>query len=251
MRGRFTGLSNIIRFNWHFFFIALAAAGLSLVGAIAASGVLGVALWVATLGITLTTLVSLAVSWYVYDCSNLYSFPWLKESAAPPEGAILNIHAGFDESSRPIQQIFPKAKLQVYDFYNPAQHTEISIRRARRWSVPYPGTVAVSTTALPAEVDSFDRVLIIFAAHEIRDNDERVLFFKEVARVARPGAPIHVVEHLRDWPNFLAYSVGSLHFLSSQTWLDTFQAAGLTLESTRRINPFVICYQLRNHANPD
>lgn len=251
LRGPFTGLCNIVRFNWHFYVIALLACGLSLAGAIAASGILGALLWVVTLGIALTTLISLVVSWYIYDRSNLYSFWWLSDAAEGTDEHILNIHAGFDETSMPIQQMFPKAKLQVYDFYNPKQHTEVSIRRAREWTVPYPGTVAISTTAFPAATDSFDRILIIFAAHEIRDDAERASFFREVARVARPGASIHVVEHLRDLPNFLAYTVGFLHFLSAKTWQNTFRAAGLRFDFAQRLNPFIVCYHLRNHANPD
>jgi hypothetical protein len=56
-----------------------------------------------------------------------------------------------------------------------------------------------------------------------------------------------VTEHLRDPANFLAYTVGFLHFHSRQAWLDTFRAAGLRVEREVSITPFITSFFLRQH----
>ncbi|MBA3685567.1 MAG: class I SAM-dependent methyltransferase, partial [Planctomycetes bacterium] len=84
-----------------------------------------------------------------------------------------------------------------------------------------------------------DAVFVLFAAHEVRDDAERAALFCELRRVLAPGAAIHVVEHLRDPANVLAYGPGAWHFLARATWLRTFAAAALHVTSERRMTPFL------------
>ena len=49
-------------------------------------------------------------------------------------------------------------------------------------------------------------------AVEIRNEDEKKLFFKEVCRVLEAEGRVHVVEHLQDLPNFLAFNLGFFSF---------------------------------------
>ena len=59
---------------------------------------------------------SLLVSWYVYDLSNLYKLSWLFPNNDNIK--IVNIHAGFDETSVLLSAKFPNAELIVFDFYD-------------------------------------------------------------------------------------------------------------------------------------
>jgi SAM-dependent methyltransferase len=122
--------------------------------------------------------------------------------------------------------------------------TEVSIRRARRAYPPAPGTVPVTTTALPFPTDTFDTALAILSAHEIRSEAERIQFFRELRRVTQPTGKIYLTEHLRDGPNFLAYTIGFLHFHSRATWLTTFQRAGLVVTREIKTTPFITTFIL-------
>ncbi|MBK8493841.1 MAG: hypothetical protein IPL50_01700 [Chitinophagaceae bacterium] len=91
------------------------------------------------------------VSAYVYDFSGYYDFNWLKIYNIEDSEAkqILNINAGFDETSFIIKNIFPKSDLKVFDFYNASQHTEPAIIRARKVSLVYPGTQQILSNSIP------------------------------------------------------------------------------------------------------
>ena len=247
MRKPGEGVGNIIRFNWHFYagagVVALGlAAGLVL---LRENAMVRLGLMLALAAVLVPTAVSLLVSWYVYDVSGLYSLAWLEMEAAPPR-QLLNIHAGFDESSALLRQRFPAARLRVLDFYNPAEHTEASIRRARAAGPPYPGTEPVRPHALPLPSAETDLVVVLLAAHEIRQPAQRVAFLREIGRVLAPGGRAVVVEHLRDPANFAAYTIGFLHFYSRATWQRAFQAAGLRLRTERKITPFISAFILDN-----
>lgn len=242
-RTPFQGLWNVVRFNWHFYLIA---GGLALAGAVggwlappAARPYLALLL---ALGL-LPVLASLLVTAYVYDFAGLYRLGWLPPLPARP--ALLTVNAGFDEISAALHATYSPRRLLAVDFYDPARHTEVSIRRARRAYPPYPGTLAVRTTApLPLPDSALDLVVAFLAAHEIRDPAERATFFGELRRVTAPTGRIVVVEHLRDPANFLAYTVGFLHFHSRRTWLATFRAAGLQVEQEVKITPFLTAFTL-------
>jgi len=136
----------------------------------------------------------------------------------------------------------------VFDFYNPKDHTEVSIKRARNAYPPYPGTKHVSTVKLPAADHSADFVAAIFAAHEIRKDEERIAFFNELNRMVIPGGKIIVTEHLRDFPNFFAYNVGFFHFLPRATWMKTFHSSGWQIQQELKITPFVTTFILEKHG---
>lgn len=241
-RGSFQGVANILRFNWPFFGFALAGTVATVFVASLAPTPWSVLGWLAATGILATTTVSLVVSWYVYDRSGLYTLAWLPERIPK---RILNINAGFDETSALLAARYPSANLEVHDFYEPARHTEASIRRARKAYPPYPGTQATTTGKLECPDSSADLICMILSAHEIRDEEERVGFFREVARVLESEGRIVIVEHLRDTANFLAYTIGFFHFHSHEAWERTFHGAGLTLETEVKHTPFLSVFILK------
>ncbi|QIX62924.1 methyltransferase domain-containing protein [Hymenobacter sp. BT18] len=238
------GVWNIVRFNWQFY--ALAAGALCLL-LVAASLYLGVRAYVFALAMLLSmpVVISLLVSYYVYDYSGLYSFDWLTIEQPATPATIVNIHAGFDETSHLLREKFPLANLRVFDFYDPALHTELSIRRARVACAPFPGTESVQPHALPLTRASADWVFVLLSAHEIRQPVQRVAFLKELRRVLQPQGKLIVVEHLRDPANFMAYTIGFLHFYSRTTWLNAFQQARFQLLQEKKITPFVSAFTLQ------
>ncbi len=193
------------------------------------------------------TLLSLLVSFYVYDLSGLYRLDWSGKCRAAAR--IVNIHAGFDETSILLKEKFPGCELIIFDFYDPAKHTEASIRRARKACPPFPGTRSISSTNIPLEDDSVDKIFVILAAHEIRDDDERVAFFRALRRSLKPTGQIVVTEHLRDLPNFLAYTIGCFHFLPARSWTRTFHRARLKIASENKTTPFITTFILEKNGS--
>jgi len=249
VRKSFQGIGNIIRFNWHFF--ALAITFLLLISGLSffVSDALRFAMYGLMSLISLAIMLPLFFSFYIYDLSELYGLQWLNDIKISKGETIVNIHAGFDETSELIRAKFPNNTLKVFDFYNPIKHTEASIKRARKAYSPYEGTIVISTSALPLAHQEADYILIIFAAHEIRNDHERTIFFKELSQALSPVGKIIVVEHLRDLLNILVYNIGAMHFLSKSSWHRTFTSAGLSVSDNVCITPFVRRFVLEKNGN--
>src|SRR3954452_19642310 len=141
--------------------------------------------------------VSLGVSHWIYDRSALYSLHWLR---VRPK-VWVNIHAGLDEMTELLEARFGPSEFVVWDIFDPKQMTEPSIARARDSSNRHAASQAVSWRALPAKSETFDAVFLLFAAHELREEEARELFFREAARVLKPGGSIVLREQLRYLPN--------------------------------------------------
>lgn len=194
---------------------------------------------------------SLLVSHYVYDRFPLYDLNWLGAVLPRTPGRWINVHAGLDETSAILASIFPDADTQVIDIFDPLLMTEPSIRIAHQLRVPHqfsdPSTPSASmrydSLAFPAE--SFDAASCIFAAHELRHHDQRVKLFEEVARILTPDGHFILMEHSRNWPNFLAFGPGFLHFFSQRAWRKAASDARLTVRTQLSQTPFVQVYICR------
>jgi ubiquinone/menaquinone biosynthesis C-methylase UbiE len=248
LRKPFQGVTNIIRFNWHFYVMSVGLVLLLLLSNIYLNSQFRFYSNVLCILVVIPTVVSLLVSAYVYDFSNLYKLDWLHNLGIEPGGTHVNINAGFDETSFLLASKYPDSTLVVYDFYDAAKHTEVSIERARKAYPPYAGTIKISTASLLLSENAVDTIFLIFAAHEIRNDEERVVFLKELRRCLKPSGKIIVTEHLRDWPNFLAYNIGFFHFLSRDSWLKTFANAGLGLVAENKITPFISTFILTKNG---
>jgi ubiquinone/menaquinone biosynthesis C-methylase UbiE len=247
IRKPFQGVFNIIRFNWHFYIIAVALILALILLTNNLVKPLQMPIYVLCSLITLSTIISLFVSFYIYDLSGLYGLKWIGASKA--DKLIVNINAGFDETSVLLKNSFKNAEIVSLDFYDPIKHTEVSIKRARKAYTSYPNPRQVTTDDLQLADNSADKIFVIFSAHEIRDKSERILFFKELKRVIKPDGQIYLTEHLRDTANFLAYNIGFLHFYSKTTWLNTFQVASLTIKQEMKITPFISTFILTKNGN--
>ena len=246
-RGPFQGVWNIVRFNWPFYLLATVAVLFLLIvrNYFSAFTMLIDVLLLVFIG---STFVSLLVSFYVYDLSGFYELRWLDGVPHREGESIVNINAGFDETSSLLKGRFRDAELLVCDFYDPAKHTERSIKRARRAYPPFPATQSVSTQQLPFKTGSVEKLFAIMSAHEIRDRNERLSFFSEINRILAPRGQAVVVEHLRDAANLLAYNVGVLHFYSRAIWLHAFDDAKLKVVDEKKITPFLTAFFLSKNG---
>lgn len=245
-RRKFQGVLNILSFNRHFYIIGLLVLALMITLCIIFS-VPFLLKAILIIGFLYGLIIPLIVSAYVYDFSGYYKFEWLKKMQLRDgdDVQLLNINAGFDETSCIINKLFPKSKLKVFDFYNEEKHTEPAIVRARKVSLVFPDTQVIKTNYIQAENDSVDVIFLLSAAHEIRNFDEKVIFLKECKRICKPLGKLVMVEHLRDAPNFFAFTIGFTHFFSKHVWKKAFKEAGFDNFEETKFTPFMsifVCY---------
>ena len=243
-RRKFQGVLNILSFNRHFYIL-----GLGVLAVLFASRWIiewpDILFGAAILAFLYGLIMPLLVSAYVYDFSGYYDLHWMNDISGDDESVaqIVNINAGFDETSFLIKRKFPNADLRVFDFYNARQHTEPAIKRARKVSLVYPNTQTIPSNSIPLKDKTADIVFLLSAAHEIRSHEEKVQFLKECYRVCKQGGKVVMVEHLRDFPNFLAFSVGFTHFFSRSTWKNAFKRAGFTRFQETKFTPFMSIFK--------
>lgn len=238
-RRKFQGVLNILSFNRHFYVL-----GLGILLLVMASRMVfewpNLLYWIVMSLFLYGLMMPLVVSAYVYDFSGYYNFTWLSDcNIDPGVKQILNINAGFDETSFIIKNNFPEADLRVFDFYDSRRHTEPAIIRARKVSLVYPNTEQVKSNNIPMDDLSVDVIFLLSAVHEIRAHDEKIDFLKECRRLCKTNGKVIMVEHLRSFPNFLAFSIGFTHFFSRSTWKDAFEKAGFTSISENKFTPFM------------
>jgi SAM-dependent methyltransferase len=243
------GLITVLRFNWHFYLIAIAGILTILAAAwLLVPASLPLAAFIAFAGMVAIDL-SLAATLYAYDLTGLYTLGWLEPWVAASKRAA-NIHAGFDETTELLRELHPDIEWTVMDFYDPQKHTEVSIKRARAAHPPQHGTQTITTSHVPLDDSSLDCVLLMLSAHEIRDRDERIGFFRELHRVIAENGTLIVTEHLRDLPNIIAYNIGAWHFHPRSEWLATFEGAGLRIATELKNNALITTFILKKRATP-
>jgi SAM-dependent methyltransferase len=202
--------------------------------------------WVAVLGaaIALTwSAVSLLVSFYIYDVSPLSSGRWVAGALGAATPSWATIHAGLD-AEVDLDDVMEGHCVARLDIFDPGVMTSPSIARARHRTPAAKRASSSSPTKLALGDHSCDAIVIAFTAHEIRDRIARETFFDELRRSLRPGGKALIVEHLRDWPNFLAFGPGYLHFVSRAEWLRLASHAKLTVASETRVTPWVMALTL-------
>jgi ubiquinone/menaquinone biosynthesis C-methylase UbiE len=248
IRKPFQGLWNIIRFNRHFYILSFSILLFILLLTNYVNETIAFYLLLLDLLIALPILISLLVSYYVYDLSGLYELHWIDELGSDEKSKIVNINAGFDETSVLLKDKFKHCELIALDFYEPLKHTEVSIKRARKAYPAYPKTQQVATIKLPLEDNSVDEIFVIFSAHEIRNEVERIAFFYELKRILKPKGEIVITEHLRDVSNFLAYNIGFFHFYSKSTWHKIFKSAELNIQKEQKLTSFISIFTLTKYG---
>jgi hypothetical protein len=241
IRNKYAGVLSILRYNWHFYAASLCVlAGIGVLLSFRLLPRTGVAVLIGAATLTaFWSVSSLLVSYYVYDYRGVTRWSWIPGILSFPPQRWLNVHAGLDESTLILMQFFPNTRHMVVDIYDPQELTELSIARARRLHPSAEPALAGKLDALPLYDRDCDTLFLLFAAHEIRQSARRTVFFLESARVLASLGQLLLVEHMRDWNNFVAFGPGFLHFHSRDEWHRLARDAGLTVEREGRVTPFV------------
>ncbi len=236
-----SGMMTIARFNWPFYVAAMIVLAAS-VGSLIFVSILPIKLICAVVaaGAAYFIFISLGVSHLIYDCSDLYRWQWLGRalSGANIHHAIF-CHSGFDESSDELRMRLNKVEWLILDHFNETQMTERSIRRARKMFPPTPCTIPSAYHQWPVNAESADVILGLLAIHELRSHQERCAWFSEARRCLRSGGRVVLVEHLRNFANFLAFGPGFLHFHSRKSWQQAWESVAFRLADEFSITPWV------------
>jgi hypothetical protein len=245
-RTRFQGVAQIVRFNWPFYLTAtllLAAGGCAVlvfsvpffVRPILFSAIAAAAFWLIT---------SLIISHYIYDRAGIYDGMWIQQALSISPKRWTSFHAGLDEFSALLHELYPESDGSIVDLYDPNEMTEPSIKRARHSPKQFPQPIRADFRALPLQNDELDAAFVLFSAHELRKPESRILFFSELRRVLRSHGEIILLEHLRDCPNFFAFGPGCFHFHSRRTWSHSIGSAGLFILKEFTLTSFIRAFVL-------
>lgn len=244
-RRSFQGVLNILDFNRHFYFW-----GVGLLLAVPIIGrLIGLSNKIQMIGILIILiglLIPLIASVYVYDLANYYQLKWLEKLLPNLNNEkVANIHAGFDETSVLLKKRFPDLDLISFDFYDPKNHTEAAIIRARKKSLPIQNSQTISTKEIEQQNETYDYIFFLSALHEVRKREEKIAFLLECKRVLKDEGNIVVVEHLRNTPNFIAFHIGFFHFFSKKEWKLCFEKAGLDIITEKNHTPLLTIFNLK------
>jgi hypothetical protein len=189
------------------------------------------------------SLFSLLISFYIYDKSSLVSGLWVPRQFGSDAHNWATIHAGLDAEVE-LDAVMSGRCVARLDIFDGRVMTSSSIHRARRRTPPAKEASACRPAALALEDGGCDTIVVAFTAHEIRDRGAREAFFHELRRSLCPGGRVLIVEHLRDFANFLAFGPGYLHFVSRREWLRLASHARLVIARETRITPWVMALTL-------
>jgi SAM-dependent methyltransferase len=244
-RRPYQGVVQMLQFNWRSYVATAGSIGVALLALPFLPEPVRTVLLLGTAPALFWLISSLLVSHYVYDRFPLYDLNWVCSTLSRAPRRWINFHCGLDETSAILAAIFPDAASQVVDIFDPLAMTETSIRVARRVTHHTIPSTSMRYDSLTFPAESFDAAFSIFAAHELRHHDQRVRLFREIARTLTPDGEFILMEHSRDWRNFLAFGPGFLHFFSQRAWRKAASDGGLTVRTERSTTPFVHVYVLR------
>jgi SAM-dependent methyltransferase len=172
---------------------------------------------------------------------------WMPDALGFRPRTWINIHAGFDETTVPLQRVFGGTDGRAFDVFDRDEMTESSIARARKLR-EHTASESVDFRHLPVNDSTLDAAMLLLSAHELRTDDARCALLGEIRRALTAGGRIVVAEHLRDAANFAAFGPGFLHFHSRRTWMRCFARVGLVVRREFSIAAFVRVFVLEKNA---
>ena len=187
---------------------------------------------------------SLVVSWIVYDRSRLMDWDWVLQALGFRPAKWINLHAGHEDSTPALREIFKEADGRVFDIYDPREMTEPSIAtsapagdRGRRSA---PTSAVCRCPRGPSTWPCCCSPRTSCAATK-----PATPCLPNYGACSGPGGRVVVAEHMRDWANFLAFGPGFLHFHSRRTWVRCFSRHRFDIHCEFSITPFVRIFVLR------
>ncbi len=152
-------------------------------------------------------------------------------------------HAGLDEVSHPLRKRHA-GHLETINFFSRLEKIEPSIRRAQT-SAPETLSNEPNPKDPLLKASTADWIVAFMCLHELRSPRLRKTILTELRHGLNNGGQLVIVEHLRDIPNALAFTVGVFHFMSKRTWKIDFATAGLIVVTEKKITPFVSMFRLQ------
>jgi len=177
----------------------------------------------------------------MFDHSDLLSGSWL-HAVVPAPQRWSQITTSLEQTTLPLDRVFPDATGSLIDVYDPNVMTEPALARARRGRGVSDDPPLDDLHAVESE--SSDLVVIMLAAHEIRSRKGRESLFNEVRRIVAPQGRVVLVEHLRDFIAAITFGPGLFHFFPRREWIDL-TCAAFELEKEFPITSFVRVFVLR------
>jgi SAM-dependent methyltransferase len=224
----FAGARTVVRMNWTRYVLAgviVLATAVSM--AFRLSPMVRIALWSGASLALFWSIMSVVGAYLVYDRSALYRFDWLGDVLDAPPARWANIHSGLNSLPRTmLRRLFPKASGVTIDIFDLAEMTEPSIHRVHALLPPDPHSICGRFDDLPMLTGDADAAFIVLAAHELRRDEARLAFFRELHRIVRPGGTVVLVEHTRNLANFIAFGPGAFHVYPRKLWLRAASATG-------------------------
>lgn len=244
----FVRARRLARYNWPLYAGASGAVVIGVVLAVWPGGplwgrVLGVvgaaiAVWFASASF-------LAFHW-MFDRSDLLDGAWLAPLLPVTPRRWTQVTVGLEETTLPLAMLFPAATGETLDLYDPVVMTEPAVNRAKGQAAT--ALRPARADALPIEDAASDVIVVMLAAHEVREPVQRAKFLTELRRGVAPDGRVVVVEHSRDAWAFAAFGPAAQHFYAPAQWRRELAAAGLTVERERTLSPFVRVYVTRRQG---
>jgi hypothetical protein len=248
MASSFSRALTLARYNWPLYVFATLVA------------IVGIALCLAATSTTIRLLggvAALVAVWFatasflafhaMFDRSSLLRGTWLPELLEKAPEKWVQISVCLEETTLPMNQLFPAAEGVLLDIFSPSVMTEPAVTRARARS-QNDHAVAVTPASLGVADEWADATVIMLAAHEVRNAAMRESLFRELSRITAAGGRIVVVEHLRNFAAFLAFGPGFFHFLPRSEWIRLSTQSGMRLISESSITPFVHVFVFKPHT---
>jgi SAM-dependent methyltransferase len=241
---RENGALRILKYNWPVFAATWVASLLVFLWA----SITGHA-WLAAIapGPALWSLLSLLVSYYIYDRSGLTEGAWIHALLGGHVDAWVNVHAGLDAEVL-LDSALSTACVAHVDIFDSATMDAPSIARARGVTAQQHVSRSGTPASLPLEEEVCDTLFVLFTAHEIRSQSAREAFFAESRRVLRPNGRMLLLEHVQDFANFAAFGPGMFHFQTRREWLRLADHAKFLMVREARITPWVMALVLEKRA---
>jgi len=236
---RFDRALSLARYNWPLYLICMITA----LAGIAAAATPLLPTWirvVAALGGVIACWYAVASFWafhVMFDRSDFLSGRWLARCIDDSPNRCVQLSVCLEETTLPIEEVFPAARCTNLDLYDDTVMTEPAIARAKQVAGAS-AALPAKPSALPLANDFADLTIVTLAAHEVRDRSQREVLFQELQRITDTKGQLVLAEHLRNVPAALAFGPGMFHFYPRSQWTSLAEKTGWMIEKEFDITPF-------------
>jgi len=209
-------LSGVVPSPWHWLFMV--------------SGIAMMSLLITILG----------ASYWVYDWGQSRDYDRLAELGNLQEAkVVVDITCGKLRGTRGFLPHFIGGHYFLVDIYDETTMTDQALKRARVMEPPLNSQRKIfqrtaQANRIPIPPNWVDIIYCSYSLHELQNEADREIIFKQFTRMLKPGGHLLIAEHDRDWRNFLAFGPGAYTFFATSTWENHFATANLHIKHHER-----------------